>query len=137
MFGEYRAAEAAVLDESALRCVQPAARYFFLGEKVPKTPHKGIPLMNPLKQNDSYPFCFRHYLIGMANRLPRSPAPAVIFSVRAFVLKCLIQKQVPEDCCNRKAHRRKGRKLPFITEQRASGANAVRFRAGVPIIERE
>ena len=69
--------EAAVLDESALRCVQPAARYFFLGEKVPKTPHKGIPLMNPLKQNDSYPFYFRHYLIEKANRLPRSPAPAV------------------------------------------------------------
>ena len=47
LFSLFRAAKAARIDESDFWRVQPAARYFFLGEKVPKTPSKGFPLRYP------------------------------------------------------------------------------------------
>ena len=59
--------------------VSSLRRVTFYRKKVTKVLPRGDPLGIPKKQKGSLFIYFRHSLIEMANRLPRSPAPAVIF----------------------------------------------------------
>ena len=59
--------------------VSSLRRVTFYRKKVTKVLPRGDPLGIPLKQKGSLFFYFRHFLIEKANRLPRSPALAVIF----------------------------------------------------------
>ena len=72
--------------------VLPAARYFFLGEKVPKTPHKGYPLMDPRLRGSPMVLVLLFAARGCRNDFAFATLPLQDsgFLISAFDLECLV-----------------------------------------------